>query len=68
MSLVSKLPAIFDNFSDARSQGCLAVMVLKERLIPRVGSYCTFMSQEVAMTAGTVVVSLCSTCDGKTKM
>lgn len=63
MSLITELPAIFDSFSDARRQGFLAVMALKERQIPLVGTYCTFMPQEVAMAAGAVVVSLCSTSD-----
>ncbi|MFQ2919937.1 double-cubane-cluster-containing anaerobic reductase [Aeromonas allosaccharophila] len=63
MSLITELPAIFESFSDARRQGFLAVMALKERQIPLVGTYCTFMPQEVAMAAGAVVVSLCSTSD-----
>lgn len=63
MSLITELPAIFDSFSDARRQGFLAVMALKERQIPLVGTYCTFMPQEVAIAAGAVVVSLCSTSD-----
>ncbi|MFM4769586.1 double-cubane-cluster-containing anaerobic reductase [Aeromonas veronii] len=63
MSLITELPAIFDSFSDARRQGFLAVMALKERQIPLVGTYCTFMPQEMAMAAGAVVVSLCSTSD-----
>lgn len=63
MSLITELPAIFDSFSDSRRQGFLAVMALKERQIPLVGTYCTFMPQEVAMAAGAVVVSLCSTSD-----
>lgn len=38
-------------------------MDLKEQGIPLVGTYCTFMPQEIAMAAGAVVVSLCSTSD-----
>ncbi len=34
MSLITELPAIFESFSDARRQGFLAVMALKERQIP----------------------------------
>ena len=37
-------------------------MDLKEQNVPLVGTYCTFMPQEIAM-AGAVVVSLCSTSD-----
>ena len=46
MSLVTDLPAIFDQFSEARQKGFLTVMDLKERGIPLVGTYCTFMPQE----------------------
>ena len=37
MSLVTDLPAIFDQFSEARQKGFLTVMDLKERGIPLVG-------------------------------
>lgn len=63
MSLITDLPAIFDQFSEARQKGFLTVMDLKERGIPLVGTYCTFMPQEIPMAAGAVVVSLCSTSD-----
>ena len=60
MSLVTQLPSIFSDFSDARQQGFLTVMELKEQGVPLVGTYCTFMPQEIAMAAGAAVVSLCS--------
>ncbi|MGU0159898.1 2-hydroxyacyl-CoA dehydratase [Escherichia coli] len=63
MSLITNLPAIFDQFSEARQKGFLTVIDLKERGIPLVGTYCTFMPQEIPMAAGAVVVSLCSTSD-----
>ena len=63
MSLITDLPAIFDQFSEARQKGFLTVMDLKEQNVPLVGNYCTFMPQEIAMAAGAVVVSLCSTSD-----
>ena len=43
MSLITDLPAIFDQFSEARQKGFLTVMDLKEQGIPLVGTYCTFM-------------------------
>jgi benzoyl-CoA reductase/2-hydroxyglutaryl-CoA dehydratase subunit BcrC/BadD/HgdB len=52
MSLITELPQIFEQFSDARQKGFLTVMELKERGIPLVGTYCTFMPQEIAMAAG----------------
>ncbi|EPE1461729.1 TPA: double-cubane-cluster-containing anaerobic reductase [Morganella morganii] len=63
MSLVTQLPSIFSDFSDARQQGFLTVMELKEQGVPLVGTYCTFMPQEIAIAAGAAVVSLCSTSD-----
>ncbi|WP_354691769.1 double-cubane-cluster-containing anaerobic reductase [Phytobacter sp. RSE-02] len=63
MSLITELPEVFEQFSDARQKGFLTVMELKEQGIPLVGTYCTFMPQEIAMAAGAVVVSLCSTND-----
>ncbi|WP_313109399.1 double-cubane-cluster-containing anaerobic reductase [Atlantibacter sp.] len=63
MSLITELPAIFDQFSQARQKGFLTVMDLKEQGVPLVGTYCTFMPQEIPMAAGAVVISLCSTSD-----
>ncbi len=62
MSLVTDSPAIFDQFSEARQKG-FHRHGSKERGIPLVGTYRTFMPQEIPMAAGAVVVSLCSTSD-----
>ena len=62
MSLITDLPAIFDQFSEARQKGFLTVMDLKEQNVPLVGTYCTFMPQD-RHGGGAVVVSLCSTSD-----
>ena len=53
MSLITDLPAIFDQFSEARQKGFLTVMDLKERGIPLVGTYCTFMPQEIPIKVAT---------------
>lgn len=63
MDLVKDLPEIFDNFSEARKNGFIAAKELKDKNIPLVGTFCTYMPQEIAMAAGAVVVSLCSTSD-----
>ncbi|KFD25226.1 double-cubane-cluster-containing anaerobic reductase [Yokenella regensburgei] len=63
MSLITELPSLFSQFSEARQKGFLTVMELKERGVPLVGTYCTFMPQEIPMAAGAVVISLCSTSD-----
>lgn len=63
MDLIKDLPEIFDNFSEARKNGFIQAKELKDNNIPLVGTFCTYMPQEIAMAAGAVVVSLCSTSD-----
>ncbi|WP_314059350.1 double-cubane-cluster-containing anaerobic reductase [uncultured Vagococcus sp.] len=63
MNIVTDLPLIFDTFSEARQQGFLAVKELKEQGTPVIGGYCTFLPEELAMAAGALQISLCSTSD-----
>lgn len=63
MRLLKNLPEIFDSFSEARKNGFISAKELKDKNIPLVGTFCTYMPQEIAMAAGAVVVSLCSTSD-----
>ena len=63
MRILKNLPEIFDNFSEARKNGFISAKELKDKNIPLVGTFCTYMPQEIAMAAGAVVVSLCSTSD-----
>ncbi|NKF06674.1 2-hydroxyacyl-CoA dehydratase [Clostridium gasigenes] len=63
MDLKKELPAIFENFSEARRNGFITAKTLKDNNIPLVGTFCTYMPQEIVMAAGAVVVSLCSTSD-----
>ena len=63
MRLRTELPDIFESFSEARRNGFLTAKDLKDRNIPLIGTFCTYMPQEIAMAAGAVVVSLCSTSD-----
>lgn len=63
MNIVTDLPLIFDTFAEARQQGFLAVKELKEQGTPVIGGYCTFLPEELAMAAGALQISLCSTSD-----
>jgi benzoyl-CoA reductase/2-hydroxyglutaryl-CoA dehydratase subunit BcrC/BadD/HgdB len=63
MDLRKDLPSIFDSFSEARRNGFITAKNLKDNNIPLVGTFCTYMPQEIAMAAGAAVVSLCSTSD-----
>ena len=63
MDIRKDLPEIFEDFSDVRKNGFIVAKELKEKNIPLIGTFCTYMPQEVAMAAGAAVVSLCSTSD-----
>lgn len=63
MKIVTDLPLIFNTFAEARQQGFLAVKELKEQGTPIIGGYCTFLPEELAIAAGALQISLCSTSD-----
>lgn len=63
MNFKKDLPEIFDSFSEARRNGFISAKELKDKNIPLIGTFCTYMPQEIAMAAGAVAVSLCSTSD-----
>lgn len=61
MELIKELPAVFEEFADARRQSFIKVKDVKDQGIPVVGSYCTYFPTELANAAGAASVSLCST-------
>ncbi|MBV4417757.1 2-hydroxyacyl-CoA dehydratase family protein [Clostridium tyrobutyricum] len=63
MDIKKELPEIFSSFSEARRNGFIKAKELKEQNVPLVGTFCSYMPQEIAMAAGAAVVSLCSTSD-----
>lgn len=63
MELIKELPEVFEEFADARKNSFLKVKELKDVGTPVVGYYCTYFPQEIALAAGAVPVSLCSTSD-----
>ena len=63
MELRKELPEIFDEFAEARRNGFIAAKNLKEKNVPMVGSFCTYMPQELPLAFGAAVVSLCATSD-----
>jgi benzoyl-CoA reductase/2-hydroxyglutaryl-CoA dehydratase subunit BcrC/BadD/HgdB len=62
MSLITELPQVFEQFSDARQKGFLTVMELKER-DPAGRHLLYFYAAGNRDGRGAVVVSLCSTND-----
>lgn len=63
MNLKTELPEIFEEFAEARKNGFLAAKDFKDKGNILIGSYCTFMPQELALAMGAGTVSLCSTSD-----
>jgi len=63
MHLKKELPEIFEQFADARKNGFILAKELKEKNIPMVGTFCTYMPQEIPLAMGAAVVSLCATSD-----
>lgn len=63
MDLRKELPQIFDEFAEARRNGFIAAKNLKEKNVPMVGTFCTYMPQELPLAFGAAVVSLCATSD-----
>ena len=63
MELRKELPEIFDEFAEARRNGFIAAKNLKEKNVPMVGTFYTYMPQELPLAFGAAVVSLCATSD-----
>lgn len=63
LKLVKDLPEIFEEFSEARRNGFLAAKAFKDSDKPLIGTFCTFMPQELPLAMGGAVVSLCATSD-----
>lgn len=63
MDIRKDLPSIFEEFSEARRNGFIAAKAFKEQNKPMIGTFCTFMPQELALAMGAATVSLCATSD-----
>jgi len=63
MEIRKELPGIFDEFAEARRNGFITAKEFKEKNIPMVGTFCTFMPQELPLAIGAAAVSLCATSD-----
>ena len=60
MELIKTLPEVFEDFSKKRKKSFITAMELKEKGIPLVGVFCTYLPQELPMAMGAAVVGLCS--------
>lgn len=63
MELKKELPEIYEEFSEARRNGFIAAKNFKDQNKPMVGTFCTFMPQELPLAMGAATVSLCATSD-----
>ena len=51
---------MFEEFNDQRKQSFVTAMELKQKGVPFVGVFCTYLPQEIPMAMGAAVVGLCS--------
>ena len=63
MELRKALPDIFEEFSEARRNGFVLAKQFKDQNKPMIGTFCTYMPQEIPLAMGAAVVSLCATSD-----
>ncbi len=63
MTIRKELPEIFEGFSEARRNGFIAAKAFKDTKRPMIGTFCTFMPQELPLAMGAATVSLCATSD-----
>ena len=63
MDIKKELPEIFEEFNEARRNGFIAAKKFKESNRPMIGTFCTFMPQELPLAMGAATVSLCATSD-----
>lgn len=63
MKIRKDLPEIFEEFSEARRNGFISAKEFKDNNRPMVGTFCTYMPQEIPLAMGAAVVSLCATSD-----
>lgn len=63
MDIRRNLPEIFEEFSEARRNGFIAAKAFKDQNKPMIGTFCTFMPQELPLAMGAATVSLCATSD-----
>ena len=58
--LIKDLPAVFEEFNEQRKKSFVTAMEMKQKGVPFVGVFCTYLPQELPMAMGAAVVGLCS--------
>lgn len=60
MELVKELPEIFEEFSEQRKKSFIDAYEYKQKGVPFVGGFCTYLPKELPMAMGACMVGLCS--------
>ncbi len=60
MKLINTLPEVFEEFNEQRKKSFITALEMKEKGVPFVGVFCTYLPQEIPMAMGAATVGLCS--------
>ncbi|KIR01394.1 hypothetical protein P261_00208 [Lachnospiraceae bacterium TWA4] len=63
MELKKDLPEVFEEFAEQRKNAFLGVKEIKDKGIPVVGIFCTYLPTEIPTAMGAATVGLCSVSD-----
>lgn len=63
MEIRKELPEIFEEFAEARKTQFLAAKEVKDKGLPLIGTYCTYVPVELPMAMNAATVGLCSMSD-----
>ena len=50
--LIKDLPAVFEQFNEQRKKSFVTAMEMKQKGVPFVGVFCTYLPQELPMAMG----------------
>ena len=63
MEIRKELPEIFEEFAEGRKKAFLSAKQQKDKDLPLVGTYCTYVPVEIPMAMNAAIVGLCSMSD-----
>lgn len=63
MEIRKELPEIFEEFAEGRKNAFMSAKAQKEKNLPLVGTFCTYVPFELPMAMNSAVVGLCSMSD-----
>ena len=63
MEIRKELPEIFEEFAEGRKKAFLSAKEQKDKDLPLIGTYCTYVPVEIPMAMDAAIVGLCSMSD-----